>query len=193
MAASKVISRNFAQERSFLRVYTIIIFTDAATSPQTKIAIGAFLCLEQRHIDEYTEYSVENLSAVLAGKVVYREYESKKSTWSEIKTVIDALDSIDENLVLDTKVEIYTDCQSLCDLIGRRKEKLEKSNFITRSGKTLQNADLYKELFAITKKFEIKIFKVKGHHAIAHRLTVHERIFDVLDKLSRRRLRVVLK
>ena len=42
------------------------------------------------------------------------------------------------------KVEIYIDCQSLCDLIGQRKDKLEKNNFMIKKGKVLQHAELYK-------------------------------------------------
>lgn len=171
---------------------TITIFTDAATSPQKGIAIGAFLYFDQQYINEYTECSMEILTTQLANLVVYTEYESKKSTWSEIKTVMNALYFVQKNFGLKCKIEIYTDCQSLCDLIGQRGEKLKKSNFITRAGKVLQNANLYKELFEITEKFQIQTFKIKGHHSTSCRLTLQEKIFAVLDKLSRKKLRLIL-
>src|SRR3990167_4574272 len=104
---------------------TFSIFTDAATSPQAGIAIGAFLCLDERHIVKYAEICMEMLSAELSEKAVYIEFESNKSTWSEIKTAISALDSVLKMTKPGCKVEIYTDCQSLCDLLGKRKEKLE--------------------------------------------------------------------
>ncbi len=172
---------------------TMIIFTDASTSPQMKIAVGAFLCIDKKNMTEYTEYSIKTLSTKLSNKIVYTEYKSKKSTWSEIKTAINALHFVRKNFGTDLKIELYTDCQSFCDLMGERKEKLKKNNFITRTGKVLQNAALYQELFEITEKIEIQIFKVKGHHAATHLLTLQEKIFVVLDKLSRKKLRETLK
>jgi len=171
---------------------TISIFTDAATSPQAGVAVGAFLFFDEQDIDRYAECSIEILSAKLSDKVVYTEFESNKSTWAEIKTVVNALDTVLKNSEQGRKIRIYTDCQSLCDLLGRRKEKLEKSNFITRAGKPLQHANLYKELFAIAAQFQIQTFKMKGHHPKSCRLTLQERIFSLLDKLVRQRLRAVI-
>jgi ribonuclease HI len=170
----------------------LLLFTDAATSPQACVAVGAFLCLTPLELDEYAEFTHTGLSAKLAGSIAYNTYASKKSTWSEIQTVIDALYHIQKNFPPGKHIEIYTDCQTLCDLMQGRKEKLEKNNFITRTGKVLQNADLYKELFAITEKFKIRIFKIKGHAATMNRLTIHEKIFSILDKLSRKKLRSLL-
>ncbi len=171
---------------------TILIFTDAATSSKMNIAVGAFLCLDQKQIQNYVECSTEDLYAKLADRIVYQKYASKKSTWSEIKTAIDSLNFLHKNSEFIRKVEIYTDCQSLCDLLGQRKEKLQKKNFLTRTGKILQNANLYKELFAIAEKFQIRTFKIKGHNLISYRLTLQEKIFAILDKCSRKRLRFVL-
>lgn len=171
---------------------TILIFTDAATSANMKIAIGAFVCIDQKHMKNYAEYSIEDLQTKLTGNIVYHNYTSKKSTWSEIQTVIDALSYLHSSASSIPKVEIYTDCQSLCDLLGRRKEKLQKNNFITSTGRVLQNADLYRELFAIAEKFQIQTFKIKGHNPTSYRLTLQEKIFSILDKLSRRRLRLML-
>jgi ribonuclease HI len=170
---------------------TICIFTDAATSPQTGVAVGAFLCIDERCIANYAEFSMRMLSTELSDKVVYIEFVSNKSTWSEIKTAIHALDSVLKNAQADCRIEIYTDCQSICDLLGKRKEKLEKNKFMTRDGKLLPHANLYKELFALTEKLKVQIFKLKGHHPTSHHLTEQERIFSLLDKLTRQRLRSV--
>ena len=170
----------------------MLIFTDAATSPQHEIAVGAFFYLEPSHLKEYAECNLDDLVVKLADKIIYKTYPSKKSTWSEIQTVIDALYCVEKKVEPGRKIEIYTDCQSLCDLLGRRKEKLKKSHFITRTGKVLQNAALYQALFAIVEKFQIETFKIKGHSSNHLRLTVQEKIFSVLDKLSRRKLRAIL-
>ena len=175
-----------------MQMNAILIFTDAATSSKMNIAVGAFLCMDQNEIQNYAECSIEDLYTQLADKIVYQKYDSKKSTWSEIKTVIDSLNFIHQHSPSIQKVEIYTDCQSLCDLLGKRKEKLQKNNFITRTGQVLQNASLYQELYSIAEKFQITPFKIKGHSAKSNRVSVQERIFSVLDKLSRRKLRSLL-
>lgn len=170
----------------------IYIFTDASTSPQSGIAVGAFLCLNQQAMDEYAQLNIEKLFTTLSPFIRYKEYESKKSTWSEIKTVIHALYDMKENKSIFSKIEIYTDCQSLCDLLGRRKEKLISNHYLTRTGKVLPNADLYNELFTVAEDYQIQTFKIKGHHSIAKRITLQEKIFSVLDKLSRQKLRSLL-
>lgn len=174
-------------------INTICIFTDAATSPQTGVAIGAFVCLSEHLLDEYVHSSIEILSDKLSHGIIYSEYKSKKSTFSEIKTVITALDYLHKNLASDCKIEIYTDCQSVCDLLGQRREKLERNKYMTRAGNEIQNASLYKELFALADQYQIKTFKIKGHHSQLSRLTIQEKVFAVLDRQSRKHLRSVLK
>jgi ribonuclease HI len=172
---------------------SVFVFIDAATSPQAFIAIGAFICLEQQQINELNQLTIESLSKHLASRVSYRKYTSNKSTWSEIKTAILALNAIYEKTPFIDNVEIYTDCQSLCDLMGARKEKLQNNNFMTKKGKVFQHANLYKELYAIVENRHVHVFKVKGHYTRYRELTWQERIFSVLDKLSRKKLRSVLK
>jgi ribonuclease HI len=173
-------------------IKTISIFTDAATSPQAAIAVGAFLYFDEEYIKTYAEYNIEMLTAALSQKIIYKKYQSKKSTWSEIKTVLDALDFLQKQIALNCQIEIYTDCQSLCDLLERRKDKLIKNHFMTRQGKLLQHAELYKELFKKTQELKIHVFKIKGHQSIVHRQTLQEKIFAILDKLSRKKLRSIL-
>jgi ribonuclease HI len=171
---------------------SIFIFTDAATSSKNIIAVGAFLCLTSQDMLSFAEYSVERLQSLLADRIIYKTYHSKKSTWSEIQTVIDSLIFSKNNFLFCKKIYIYTDCQSVCDLLGRRKEKLVKNNFISSSGKPLEHADLYKQLFNFADEFQITIVKIKGHAALAQRISVQEKIFLILDKLSRKNLRLVL-
>lgn len=167
----------------------ILIFTDAATSPTMHISVGAFLFLDEIQMQNFSDCTINDLYSKLSNMIIYQQYASKKSTWSEIKNVIDSLNFIYKKFGVVRNIEIYTDCQSLCDLLGRRKEKLQRTNFITRAGKILPNADLYRELFSIAEKFQIQTFKMKGHHSKSNRVSLQEKIFDVLDKLSRQKLR----
>lgn len=171
---------------------SMLIFTDAATSATMNIAIGVFLCLKKNQLQQYVACSRDDLSIQLADKIVYKQYASKKSTTSEIKTAIDALNFLQQQSPSVTKVDIYTDCQSLCDLLGKRKGKLQRNNFTTRSGKILANAELYQELYSVAEKFQLCLFKIKGHDLASRRVSLPEKIFTLLDKLGRKKLRQVV-
>lgn len=171
---------------------SLFIFTDAATSSKRVVAVGAFLCLTEHDLRSLAECNLEKLLRLLSDRIVYTTYHSKKSTWSEIQTVIDSLDFVKQKLQLYKTIKLFTDCQSVCDLLGRRKERLIKNNFMTRSGKELEHAGLYKKLFLWADEYKIEAVKVKGHAAWVDRATVPEKIFLVLDKLSRGKLREVL-
>jgi ribonuclease HI len=168
---------------------SVLLFSDAATSPQTAIAVGAFLYLPENELQLYDNCNFENLFFELTKKVNYLELASKKSTWSEIKTILSAINIIHMNYGINCPITVYTDCQSLCDLVIRRKFKLQKNNFITRAGKTLAHAELYKELFSLVEKSFIQFIKVKGHNKRDQQLTLPEKIFILLDQLSRKKLR----
>jgi ribonuclease HI len=167
------------------------IFTDASTSSQACIAVGVILILTPTQIQTCTTLSDLALLNFISQEIIYQTYSSKKSTWSEIKTIIDALNRIREKNPTIRWIEIMTDCKSFCDLMTRRKEKLIQENFITKSGKILNNAELYKQVFSIAKHFELSIVKIKGHQTSENRLTIYEKIFAIVDKLSRKKLRLV--
>ena len=94
----------------------ILIFTDAATSSQMNIAVGAFLCLDQKFIQNHAECSIEDLYAKLDDLVVYQQYVSKKSTWSEIKIAVDAAVSITATAPYPYMVDVIHSC-SLIDVL----------------------------------------------------------------------------
>mgnify|MGYP003645714013 CR=1 FL=1 len=170
----------------------INIFTDAATSPQVGVAVGVTVCFDSHELLTYSDSSMQSLFATLAVKVIYTNLESNKSTWSEIKNMMGALEDVRAHYGAGHVVNIYTDCQSLCDLLEKRKEKLISNHFMTRSGKRHAHADLYQSLFAITAQFTVKTIKLKGHYSKKDDLSLHEKIFSIIDKLARERLRSVV-
>src|SRR5689334_19483699 len=115
----------------------MLLFTDAATSPQLEVAIGVFVCMDVKQFNHYVGCSEEELATKLSHQVIYKSYISKQSTGSEIETVIEALNYIKNNNGVMFAVELYTDCQSICDLLGKRGKKLKQNHFITRTGKLL--------------------------------------------------------
>ncbi len=168
---------------------TFYLFTDAAVSPQNNLAIAAFLCLDQEDLEKLAEESQEQLAQKLANLFHFQELVSKKSTYVEIMSAIHGLSYLQGKSNFKVDVEIFTDCQSLCDLLGARKEKLLAQNFITRTGKILANASLYQDLFKLAENFNIVAHKLKGHAPESHRIHVCEKIFALLDKEVRNKLR----
>jgi ribonuclease HI len=170
----------------------ILIFTDAATSPQLSIAVGAFLMMEEEELQLFNEENFNQAFSALSKKIVYTEFPSKKSTWSEITTAMTAI-HLTHKTFGHCNIKVYTDCQNLCDLVSRRKEKLQKNNFMTRAGKILEHAELYKTLFSLTEKYSIQFLKLKGHNKITSHLSLIEKIFSLIDKSSRQKLRIQVR
>ena len=84
-------------------------------------------------------------------------------------------------------IELYTDCQNIVGLQDRR-EKLEKNNFHSSSGKLMNNHELYKDFFEKTDKLNIILIKVKGHKKNSLKDEI-DTIFNLVDKASRNALR----
>lgn len=156
----------------------ISLFVDGSVNQVQQIAFGAMwhTCSELS----------EHLSSI-ASELIFINFCSKKSTFVEISTAIFAIQWLKERYSNISSLTLYTDCQSLVDLIHRRKEKLIANNFSTKSGKFLGNRDLYIELFQTIQDVNIAIVKVKGH--IRNPETAIEKIFATVDQELRKKLR----
>ncbi|KAA2238405.1 ribonuclease HI [Chitinophaga agrisoli] len=61
-----------------------------------------------------------------------------------------------------TSIRIFSDSQYVTGLMAR-KEKLTAAGFITSKGTELRNADLVRELYALSTQIELTFIKVKAH------------------------------
>ena len=95
--------------------------------------------------------------------------------------------SYEIEILADTKIEVYTDCQNIIGLENRR-EKLEKNNFQTSSGKLINHYELYKEFFEKLDELNLTFIKVKGHKKTSLKDEL-DTIFNLVDKASRKALR----
>ena len=126
----------------------IKLFTDSSVNPQEKIGFGAYLLLEENEI------SFEEMKK----NIKIKRFENTSSTKLELQTLLWSLEEINENII----IEVYTDCQNIIGLQDRR-EKLEKNNFHSSSGKLMNNHELYKEFFEKIDELNLTFIKVKGH------------------------------
>ena len=152
----------------------IKLFTDSSVNPQEKIGFGAFLFLDEKNI------SLEEMKK----NIKIKRFENTSSTKLELQTFLWALDEINDKNII---IEVYTDCQNIIGLQDRR-EKLEKNNFYSSSGKLMNNHQLYKDFFEKTDELNLTFIKVKGHKKNSLKDEI-DTIFNLVDKASRNALR----
>ena len=156
----------------------IKLFTDSSVNPQEKVGFGAYLKI----IDE--NISFEDMKKHIKTK----RFEDTSSTKLELQTLLWALDELKEQIKYEnTQIEVYTDCQNIIGLENRR-EKLEKNNFHSSSGKLMNNHELYKDFFEKTDELNLTFIKVKGHKKNSLKDEI-DTIFNLVDKASRSALR----
>lgn len=152
----------------------IKLFTDSSVNPQEKIGFGAYLLLDEKEI------SFEDMKK----DIKIKRFENTSSTKLELQTLLWALkETNDKNII----IEVYTDCQNIIGLQDRR-EKLEKNNFHSSSGKLMNNHELYKEFFGKIDELNLTFIKVKGHKRNSLKDEI-DTIFNLVDKSSRNALR----
>ena len=152
----------------------IKLFCDGSCNPQEKIGYGAYLLVEDDNFDLIS----------LKSKIIFKKFGNTSSSKLEIETLLWALNDID---IKDSIIEVYTDCQNIIGLENRR-EKLEKNNFQTSSGKLIGNYELYKEFFEKLDELNLSFIKVKGHKKTSLKDEL-DTIFNLVDKASRKALR----
>jgi ribonuclease HI len=152
----------------------IKLFTDSSVNPQEKIGFGSFLILDEKNI------SFEEMKK----NIKIKRFENTSSTKLELQTFLWALDEINDKNII---IEVYTDCQNIIGLQNRR-EKLEKNNFHSSSGKLMNNHELYKDFFEKIDELNLTFIKVKGHkkNSLKDEIDI---IFNLVDKASRSALR----
>lgn len=146
----------------------MMLFTDASVNPQTGIGYGAFVVVDK--IDE----SLNDI----ADRIRTRRFDCTSSTRLELETLLWALSEI-----RPTQVDAYTDSQNIEGLLKRR-ARIEKNNYCSKSGRPYKHGDLYKEFFKWADRINFRVIKVSGHRP-AMMKSKTEKIFSLVDRASR--------
>jgi ribonuclease HI len=174
-----------------MKPVTYHIYSDASFSGQYGIGVAGFLVIEGE--DDCAQSSVQQ-------RVRTKVLKEKNNIRAELRSVIFALQTLIEELAqsdVRTRVKryhinLYTDCHSVAHLLDRR-ERLESSDFISnKTKKSLGNADLYKQFFAVYDKVNPVIFWVKGHTPTKDRNRIQKN-FSRVDRAVRQELRKKIK
>lgn len=149
------------------------LFCDGSVNPQQKIGFGAYFILEENEpLDTAKE------------RIHLKKFENTSSTKLEIESLLWALE---DGSIKSKSIVVYTDCQNILGLKTRR-EKLEKNNYYSSTGKIIKNHELYKKFYMITDKLDCSFEKVKGHKKASLKDDI-DKLFNLVDKASRRALR----
>jgi ribonuclease HI len=152
------------------------LLTDGSVDPKSGIGFGAYLTFSGilKSFDSLTD------------QVKVRRFEKTSSTRLEIQTLLWALSEIPKREIIS-----YTDSQNIAGLLSR-KERLIKNGYCTKSGKLIRNHELYKDFFAFTEKIDIQFCLISGHKP-SHSKDQIDRIFSIVDRASRKALRIYMK
>ncbi len=153
---------------------TIKLFCDGSVNPQKKIGFAAYFILNENEFFD-------------KDRIHLKRFENTSSTKLELESLLWALE--DEKIKNQT-IRVYTDCQNILGL-EKRREKLEKNNYKTSTGKIIKNHELYKKFYTITDKLDCTFEKVKGHKKSSLKNEI-DNLFNLVDKASRKALREYL-
>ncbi len=165
------------------------IYTDGSFNNRTQLGVMGFMIF-----DNSQEHESEEISSALIQTYTIKEESNIRV---ELQSALLALEHI-ENCVVDSNrpenqygnINLYTDCATIMNL-SKRREKLETSQFITKSkNEPLKNADLYRRFFKLYDKLLPAIHWIRGHSPKRKKDFI-ERNFSFLDKLVRKKLRQI--
>jgi len=153
-----------------------ILLTDASVDTLKKVGYGAMLLL--------LPADLVRLPDELKRLVQLKRFEQTSSTKLELQTLLWALGRVQKT---ECRLTIYTDSQNIIGLPARR-ERLENQDFCSSSGKTLNNADLYREFYRLTDQLNCTFVKIRGHQPIRSKKHI-DLLFTLVDRAARKALR----
>lgn len=155
-----------------------LIFSDISFNPKNKIGVGGFIIIPSNKINSISE-----------DLITTKTVEDTKNTSLEIQAILWALETFKQKYSSQniSKLTVYTDCQTVANLLSRRK-RLEEKGYRSNKGKKLSNAVLYQKFYQLYDELKPEIIWVKGHKE-THKKDEIDRIFSFLDKFVRKMLR----
>ena len=155
----------------------ILLFCDGSVNPQKKIGFGAYFIYDANLVNQ---------------DIKIKRFEDTSSTKLELEVLLWALENLKSK---NEELLIYTDCQNILGL-EKRREKLESNNYKTSTGKVIKNNELYKSFYKMTDNIKVNakftFIKVEGHKKSSQKDDI-DKLFNLVDKASRRALREYLK
>lgn len=103
----------------------------------------------------------------------------------ELLAVLKALDFLENEKLVFSKIEIVSDSQYVVRII-ERKEKLKSANFLTKKNNSIRNVELVKKLIEKIESLPLEFTKVKAHQKKTDEIN-YNRVVDFLARSEVRR------
>jgi len=155
-------------------VSRILLFTDGSVNTQSNVGYGAYV-----NVYEGEPFDAENPPSVHL-----KVFEQTSSTKLELQTLLWALEEVKG---FGAHIIIHTDSQNIIGLPNRR-ERFEKSHFLTKKNKLIGNYLLYQAFYKMMDELECTLVKVKGHKLAGDKDEM-DRYFTLVDRASREGVR----
>jgi len=155
-------------------VSRILLFTDGSVNTQSNVGYGAYVSV----------YEGEPFNADKLPPIHLKAFEQTSSTKLELQTLLWALEEVKG---LGAHIIIHTDSQNIIGL-PNRKERFEKSHFLTKKNKLIGNYVLYQAFYKMMDELECTLVKVKGHKLAGDKDEM-DRYFTLVDRASREGVR----
>lgn len=152
----------------------LLLFSDGSVNTTTNVGFGAFLALTKNEIER----------ADLKPEVQVKRFEETSSTKLEIQTLLWALKEVRQ---FNRKIIVYTDSQNIIGLPDRR-TRLEKNNYYSKSGRRINNYELYQQFYELQDELNCEFKKIKGHKRTGLKNNI-DRLFTLVDRASRNAVR----
>jgi ribonuclease HI len=152
----------------------LLLFTDGSVDVQTSVGFGAYLLVLDPGL------SLDNHRR----NVRVKRFQPTSSTKLELQILLWALSELPD---LGKKIFVHTDSQNILGLL-RRRDRLEKNAFRSKSGRPLNNFELYQEFYKVIDQIHCEFIKVKGHKVSKDKNYIDE-LFTLVDRASRTALR----
>ncbi|MBP1679793.1 MAG: putative nuclease [Proteobacteria bacterium] len=152
----------------------ILLFTDGSVNTQSNVGYGAYVSV----------YEGEPFNADKLPPIHLKAFEQTSSTKLELQTLLWALEEVKG---LGAHIIIHTDSQNIIGL-PNRKERFEKSHFLTKKNKLIGNYVLYQAFYKMMDELECTLVKVKGHKLAGDKDEM-DRYFTLVDRASREGVR----
>lgn len=152
----------------------ILLFTDGSVNTQSNVGYGAYV-----RVNEGAPFDAENPPFVHL-----KVFEQTSSTKLELQTLLWALEEVKS---FGSHIIIHTDSQNIIGLPNRR-ERFEKSHFLTKKKKLHEHSELYQAFYKMMDELECTLVKVKGHKLSGDKDEI-DRYFTLVDRASREGVR----
>jgi hypothetical protein len=152
------------------------IFVDISANPQSQVAVGCYLILENLNINLPT----------IKPLIQSIQLTSTTSTMAELELIDRILQMLPRSERTDesqpTQIILYTDCNNFYNLFVKRSYSLNH-----------RHAELYARLLDHITRLSLIVVKATGHSKKELQVTPEQQIFAVIDKFARKLLRKQIK